>query len=181
MCKFHGLGMVISPPPLLPPTFGSWLFSLYRRFDNILPAAAAAAARRAVPERTLHRVIMRRIKSQPPQKHPVGVDNGGVRVSGPGCRSSFVSVLMQIGDKQTLCRSARLPLGITEPSRAEPGGCWSIMGQMTLRGHFISDSCGPPETEPVEGIEDGPQPSINTSLLLCYSLISHLLQLPSDT
>lgn len=45
MCKFHGLGMVISPPPLLPPTFGSWLFSLYRRFDNILPAAAAAAAR----------------------------------------------------------------------------------------------------------------------------------------
>ena len=116
MCKFHGLGMVISPPPLLPPTFGSWLFSLYRRFDNILPAAAAA--RRAVPERTLHRVIMRRIKSQPPQKHPVGVVNGGVRVSGSGCRSTFVSVLMQIGDKLTLCRSARLPLGITEPSRA---------------------------------------------------------------
>ncbi len=27
MCRFHGLGMVILPPPLQPPTFGSWLFS----------------------------------------------------------------------------------------------------------------------------------------------------------
>lgn len=67
MCNFHEVRIVIfSPPPVKPPTFGSWLFSPYRRFDSILPAAAS----RAEPERTLLRVVMRRIKFHQPHKYP---------------------------------------------------------------------------------------------------------------
>lgn len=106
MCSFHGLGMVISPPPIQPPTFGSWLFSPYRRFINILPAAAAAAASRAVPERTLLRVIMRRMRFLQPQKHPAqcasASDGGraglaaGLAAWRHGSFLPFVSVSVQI-------------------------------------------------------------------------------------